>query len=130
MTVMILEIKTHELDGGITVVEMIGRMSLGNELTYAEDRITKLITGGARKVILDLKALNYVDSAAIGVMVMLFGNMSKAGGQLRMAGPTPVVAKIFTITNLNKIVPIDPDVDTAVERFTQAQASGAHATGA
>ena len=122
---MILEIKTHEFDGGITVVEMIGRMSLGNELTYAEDRITKLIAGGARKLILNLKALNYVDSAAIGVMVMLYGNMSKAGGQLRLAGPTPLVAKIFTITHLNKIMPIDPDVDTAVERFTQAHATGA-----
>ena len=122
---MILDIKTRELDPGITVLELVGRMSLGNELTYAEDRIAKLIAGGARKLILDLKALNYVDSAAIGVMVMLYGNMSKAGGQLRLAGPTPVVAKIFTITHLNKIVPIDPDVDTASRSFSQAQATGA-----
>lgn len=94
----------------VTVVELSGRMSLGNQLQLVEDRIKKLVEAGARKVILDVTAVAYIDSAAIGVMVMLYGMVAKGGGKLRMCGPSPVVAKIFEITQLKKIIPIDADL--------------------
>jgi anti-sigma B factor antagonist len=114
---MILQVETHRLDPDMTVVELIGRMSLGNQLLHAEDQIKKLIAEGSKKLIIDLKSLSYVDSAAIGVMVMLFGTVTKAGGQMRLAGPNAVVAKIFDITQLRRIIPIDPDVTTASTSF-------------
>lgn len=122
---MILQIETRQLDPGITVVELAGRMSLGTQLSYAEDRISILIAGGVRKMILDLKALHYVDSSAIGVLVMLFGNMAKLGGQMRLAGPTQMVGKILTIAHLHKILPIDPDVAASSQAFEKASATGA-----
>jgi anti-sigma B factor antagonist len=115
---MILSIETRQVNPDVTVVELIGRMSLGNQLIQAEDKIKKLIADGASKMVIDVKELSYVDSAAIGVMVMLYGTMSKKGGKMRIAGPNSVVGKIFEITQLQRIIPIDPDVESAAKNIS------------
>ena len=114
---MILQVETRRIEPDITVVELGGRMSLGNQLVQAEDKIKKLIAGGAHKLILDLRELSYVDSAAIGVLVMLYGTVTKAGGQMRLAGANPVVGKIFEITQLRRMIPIDTDTAAASIAF-------------
>lgn len=118
MMAMILEILTHKIEPDITVADLIGRMSLGNQLMRAEDELKKVIEGGTKKLILDVHQLSYVDSAAIGVLVMLFGTMAKNGGQLRLAAPGEVLKKVFAITQLQRIIPIDSDVATASKSFT------------
>lgn len=115
---MTLELQIRKIEPDIQVAALKGRMSLGQQLATTEKSLKSLIAEGAKKLILDLSELTYVDSSGVGVMVTLFGSMVKSGGQLRMAAPTEVVQKVITITQLHRIIPIDADLATAIRHLS------------
>jgi anti-anti-sigma factor len=96
-----------------TVVEISGRLTLGNALTYAETSIKRLIGDGSRKVVIDLAGLTSIDSAGVGMLISCGGEMEQAGGALRVAGAQGAVAKTFEIVHMNRIVALDADVESA-----------------
>ena len=110
---MITQTNTHRIEPGITVMEISGRLNLGNTLISVEDAIRKLIKDGARKLVLDLKDLTYIDSSGIGLIVMCSGEMGQAGGHMRVAGAKGVVARAFDVVRLSLVVPQDADLETA-----------------
>src|SRR5262245_35965620 len=110
---MTTQTNTHRIEPDITVMEITGRLNLGNTLISVEDTIKKLIREGSRKLVLDLKGLSYIDSSGIGLIVTCTGEMGQAGGQMRVAGAQGVVKRAFDVVRLNLVVPQDPDVDTA-----------------
>ena len=120
---MITQTNTRQIEPGITVMEISGQLNLGNTLMSVEDAIRKLIKDGARRLVLDLKGLSYIDSSGIGLIVMCTGEMGQAGGQMRVAGAQGVVARAFELVRLNLVVPQDPDVETACGSFSAAAGS-------
>jgi len=108
---------TRTIEPGITVFEISGRLSLGNTLLSIESAIKKLIDGGARKLVIDLTQLAYIDSSAIGMLVGSNGIMEQAGGTMRVAGAQGLVAKSFEVVHLDRILAMAPDVDSATSSF-------------
>jgi anti-sigma B factor antagonist len=101
------------VEPAITVVEISGRLTLGNALTYAETSVKRIIAEGSRKIVIDLAGLTSLDSAGVGMLISCGGEMEHAGGALRVAGAQGAVAKTFEIVHMSRIVALDPDVDTA-----------------
>jgi len=62
-------------DHDVTVVEMSGRLRLGNSRMYAENSIHRLIDGGTRKLVIDLARLDYLDSSGLGMLIGCGGRM-------------------------------------------------------
>jgi anti-sigma B factor antagonist len=120
---MTTQTNTLRIEPDITVMEISGRLNLGNTLISVEDAIRKLIKDGARKLVLDLKGLSYIDSSGIGLIVMCTGEMGQSGGHIRVAGAQGVVARAFEVVRLNLVVPQDPDVETACSALSTAAAS-------
>src|SRR5258708_26940300 len=114
---MVIGTKTTYILPDITVVAISGRLNLGGNLSSVEGLINRLIQEGIRKLILDLADLAAVDSAAIGMLVATSGIMEQAGGRIRMASPQGLVAKVFDIVHLDRILPIDASVQAAVAAF-------------
>ncbi len=110
---MITESRTRSIEPGVKVVAISGRLNLGNALISVESGIKRLIGEGNRKLIVDLGALDFIDSAGIGMLVICNGEMERNGGQVRIAGAHGVVADAFRIVHMSRIVPLDPDVDSA-----------------
>lgn len=110
---MITETDSYALENGITVFQIKGRLHLGNLLQSAEGAVKKMIDGGVRKLIVDLRGLDYIDSAGIGMLVTCHGHMDQAGGQLRIAGAHGGVAKTFGVAKIERLIPFDPDLATA-----------------
>ena len=110
---MITETKTRRIEPDITVVEISGRLNLGNSLMSIETSIRRLIDEGSRKLIIDLSGLDAIDSSGIGVMVSCSGLMEQAGGQMRIASAHGSVAKSFDLVHLNRLAALDPDVESA-----------------
>jgi anti-sigma B factor antagonist len=110
---MITESKTRRIEPDITVVEISGRLSLGNSLMSIETSIRRLIDEGACKLIIDLTGLDSIDSSGIGVMVSCSGLMEQSGGQMRIAGARGSVAKSFDLVHLDRIAALDPDLESA-----------------
>jgi anti-sigma B factor antagonist len=117
MNGMITEAKTRKLDGGVTVVEISGRLNLGNSLISIENAIKRLIEQGARKLVVDLSDVNYIDSSGIGMLVACAGQMEQSSGRMRIAGAGGAVAKAFEIVHMERITPLDENVEAAAGAF-------------
>jgi anti-sigma B factor antagonist len=110
--------KTRQIEPDLTVVELTGHLNLGNELMSVEAAVKRLIQDGARKLVVDLTKLDYIDSAGIGMLVGCNGQMDRAGGKMRVAGAQGSVAKAFGVVHMDRITSLDPDVDTALRSFS------------
>lgn len=110
---MLLTIATRACESGIMVVELTGRVTLGRESTHIEDTVVKAIAEGARKIVLDLSGVRYIDSSGLGIIALCFGKMSKTGGRLFVAGATGVVLEVLQMTHLDSVIPCSPSVDEA-----------------
>jgi len=114
---LITETKTRKLENGITVVEISGRLNLGNSLLGIESGIRRLIEAGARKLIVDLSAVNYIDSSGIGMLVACAGQLEQSSGRMRIAGASGAVAKAFDTVHMERITPLDSTVEQALAGF-------------
>jgi anti-sigma B factor antagonist len=122
---LITETKTRKLENGITVVEISGRLNLGNSLLGIESGMKRLIETGARKLIVDLSDVNYIDSSGIGMLVGCAGQLEQSSGRMRIAGASGAVAKAFGIVHMERIAPLDATVEEAVAGFSQSAESAA-----
>jgi anti-sigma B factor antagonist len=121
---MITESKSRRIEPDITVVEISGRLALGNLLGSIENSIKNLIQEGARKLVIDLSRLEYIDSAGIGVLVASSGLMEENGGQLRISGVRGMVAKSFGVVHMDRIVALDSDLESSCNKLSAGSAAG------
>jgi anti-sigma B factor antagonist len=96
------------------VVKLSGRMTLGMRLREIESRIDEAANGGAHKLILDISGVDYVDSAGLGVLMILYSKMKAAGGQLRIVAPNPSLMDLFKRTCIDSILTIDANLAAAL----------------
>ena len=114
---MITETHRYTIEPDITVVQIKGRLHLGNLLQAVEDSLKKLIRDGGRKLVIDLEGLEYIDSAGIGMLISCYGDMSAAGGEYRVAGAQGRVAKTFGLAKVERLLSFDADVAAACGAF-------------
>ena len=81
------------------------------------DAVAALITGGDRRVVIDLSQVVYVDSATIGCLMDLYRQADKAGGALKLAGVQARVETMLTMTGANRFIELHPDEPSAVHSF-------------
>jgi anti-sigma B factor antagonist len=110
--------KIRQVEPDRTVVELTGRLNLGNELMTIETAVKRLIEEGARKLVIDVSGVDYIDSAGIGMLVACNGRMEKAGGEMRVAGAQGSVARTFDVVHMDRITSLDPDVDSACRNLS------------
>lgn len=120
---MIVQFSTQEMEPDITVLSLSGQLSLGNRLSEIEYDIKKRIQGGARKLLVDLTQLTYIDSAGLGTIAVLAGSVGRAGGKLAIAGAAGKVLEVMEVTNLNKVLCLCADVAAARAALDEAASS-------
>ena len=114
---MPLTIQTKKLPPDVVVLEMVGKITMGNDCRQVEWTTSKLVEESCRKVIFDLSGVSHVDSTGIGIIVTVAALMRNSGGQLRVAGANQHVDQIFRMTNIDQIVPLHPDTAAAASAF-------------
>src|SRR5208282_3792370 len=110
---MPLTIQTKHVEPDIVVLEMAGKITMGNDCLQVEWTTKKLMEESRKKVIFDLSGITHLDSTGIGIIVTMAGQMKKAGGQLRVAGANPHVEQILKMTSVDQIVPLHPNAGAA-----------------
>src|ERR1039457_2987888 len=114
---MMLETEVFQFEPDITGVSCAGRFTLGTRLSETEAPFNSLIQQGARELVLDLTHVEFVDSAGLGIIMHIFGEIGQHGGHIRVAGPTHQVKRLFEITHTKAILAIDPDLVTSVKKL-------------
>lgn len=79
--------------------------------------VNGLLTGGDRKVIIDLSKVTYVDSATIGCLMDLYRQTTTAGGVLRLTGVQKRVETMLTMTGAHNFLKMFPDEASAMQSF-------------
>ena len=113
-----LEIRRRLIEPDTVVVEIVGRIVFGPECQQIEWLIADLLSKDEKKIVFDISGVRHMDSTGVGIIVMCFGKLKKAGGDLRVAGARGVVADLLKITNVDHIIPLYPTAAAAVEGAT------------
>ena len=113
---MPLTIQTRQLEPDIVVLEMTGRI-MGNDCRQVEWTAKRLLGENRKKIIFDFSGVTHLDSAGIGIIVMVAGHMKQAGGGLRVAAANEHVAHILKVTNVDRIVGLHPTTGAAAASF-------------
>ena len=114
---MILEIKDKRIEPDILVLELTGRIILGNDSKRLEWRVDESLKQNQKKVILDLAGITSLDSTGIGIITFCYGKLKAAVGGLRVAGAKGPVGETLKITNIDTLVGEYPSVDAAAQGF-------------
>jgi anti-sigma B factor antagonist len=114
---MPLDIQSKHLPPDIVVLEMKGRITMGNDCRQVEWTTKKLVAENEKKMIFDLSGVTHIDSTGIGIIVMVAGQMKKAGGELRVAGANEHVENLLRMTAVDHIVGLHPTTVAAASGF-------------
>jgi len=109
---MATESSTRKM-GDIDIVEISGRLGLGNTLLSIERTILELIEQGSRRLVIYIPGLTSIDSAAVGTLLGCGAQMEQKEGKLRIAGAQGGVARAFEMMHMARVAAVDPDLDTA-----------------
>ena len=83
---------------------------------FAEVR--QLVDGGTKKLLIDLSAVSYVDSASIGCLMDIYRLMQERGGAVKLAGVQPRVETMISMTGVHKLIDLHREEQVALDAFS------------
>lgn len=113
---MTMKANTRQVNG-VTVVDMSGRITLGEGSVILRDTIRDLLSRGNKKILLNLGDVTYIDSSGIGELVSAFTSVRNQGGELKLLNLTKKVHDLLQITKLYTVFDIKDDETAAVGAF-------------
>jgi anti-sigma B factor antagonist len=103
--------------GPVTIVDLSGRISLGEGSALLRTTIRQLLDGGQSKILLNLGDVNYIDSSGIGELVSAFTAVRNRSGELKLLNLTKKVHDLLQITKLFTVFDVYNDEPTAVRSY-------------
>ena len=113
---MALEITQREREG-ITVLDLKGRLTVGNEATAFRDKISELAQAGTQNLVANLQGVDYIDSTGLGALVMCATNLRKSGGNMKLLNLNRRNVELLVMTKLATVFEIFTDEQDAVNSF-------------
>ena len=114
---MPMKLSTRQIKPGIVVLEIAGRVSMGDDCTLLDNEVERHIQKNENRVIFDLAGVNHVDSAVIGQIVKCLSRLKKSGGDLHLSGVHGMVEGVLKMTQLYQVLAIYPTAAQAAENF-------------
>ncbi len=111
--------------GSVTVVDISGRIELGEESAALRDMVSGLLNNGQKRILLNLGNVNYIDSSGLGALVSSFTSARKKGGELKLLNLTDRVTDLMQMTKLYTVFDIHSDEAAAVKSFDHLTAATA-----
>jgi anti-sigma B factor antagonist len=105
-------------EGDVLVIELRGRMSVGEGDAEAGEEIRSAAAAGERKILLDMKGVPVLDSSGVGELMAAYASVSRRGGTIKLLGLSPRVGEVLKSTRLVGIFDIYDDRIEALESFS------------
>jgi anti-sigma B factor antagonist len=77
--------------------------------------LTDLVAAGTTRIVVDMGETSFLDSSGLGALIAGLKSARQAGGDLRVARPTPAVVTVFELTNLDTVLRARSSVDEAFD---------------
>lgn len=101
----------------ITIVDISGRITLGEGSALLRDTVRDLLSKGQKKILLNLGDVSYIDSSGIGELVSGFTTVKNQGGELKLLNLTKKVHDLLQITKLYTVFDVHSDEGAALQSF-------------
>lgn len=112
---MSLEVSEREKEG-IRILDLSGRLTAG-EAGAVRDRVRAEVEAGAKQFIFNLQDVDYIDSTGLGVMVMCYTGVERAGGVLKLLNLNRRNVELLVLTKLTTVFELFNDEQDAVNSF-------------
>lgn len=112
------QLHTREI-GRVAILEGVGRLTLTDGHTTLRDLIHVSISGGAKKFILNLARVDFIDSYGIGELARSYSIVRQAGGELKLAAVQQKVLSVLEVSHMHKLFEIYPAEDAALQVFAE-----------
>jgi anti-sigma B factor antagonist len=106
--------------GDVTILDLKGKMTLGEGDELLKDKINSLIHQGQKKLLLNLEGVPYIDSAGLGEIVRTYTTVSRQGGSLKLVNLTKRITDLLSITKLLTVFETYDNEADAVRSFSSS----------
>ena len=113
---MALTIASREVDG-VTVLDLNGRITLGEGSVQLREAVRDLISKGSKTILLNMGDVNYIDSSGIGELVTAFTTVKKTGGDMKLLHLTKKVHDLLQLTKLFTVFEVFSDENVVIQSF-------------
>jgi len=103
--------------GDVSVVDVAGRITLGEGSSALRDSVRDMVSKGQKKILLNLGEVSYIDSSGIGELVSAFTTVTNGGGQLKLLNLTKRVKDLLQITKLYTVFDVHDSEVSAIRSF-------------
>ena len=103
--------------GDVSVVDAVGRITLGEGSSVFRDTLRDLVTKGNKKLLLNLGGITYIDSSGIGELVSGFTTVTNNGGRLKLLNLAKRVRDLLQITKLYTVFEVFEEEATGIRSF-------------
>ena len=116
---MSVKMTNREVDG-VSVVELDGRIVLGEESDALRGRLKSLMAEGKQKIVLNMGNITYIDSAGLGTLVAAYVSAKSQGASVRLCH---LGEKFHEVLQLTRLLTVFDVYDTEAEAVKSFQGS-------
>jgi anti-sigma B factor antagonist len=110
--------------GDVTILDMSGKLRIGEIGPVFCSTIHDLVEEGRRKIILNLQGITHIDSTGLGELIASYNTLDKNGGRVKLLALTQKVRELMILTKLLTVFDIYEREQKALDSF-QSMAPGA-----
>ena len=106
--------------GDVLILDVKGRITLGEGDELLKDKVNSLLNQGQKKIVLNLAAVPYIDSAGLGEIVRTYTTVSRQGGNLKLLNLTKRITDLLAITKLLTVFETFDTEPEAIKSFASS----------
>jgi len=102
---------------GVTILDISGRITLGEGSVGLRDAVRKELDAGNKKLLLNLAGVSYMDSSGVGELTSAYSSAKHQGADIKLVNLTKKVDGLMQITKLATVFDISSDESAALASF-------------
>lgn len=101
----------------IVILQPEGKITLGDGDQELGEAVRQALEKGARKIVLNLEKVTYMDSSGVGELVGCYTSIKNRGGELRICGMNARIFNLITMTSLHSVFDVKDTEAEAIAAF-------------